>query len=130
MKKLLYIFLTVLIVGCSASTSNNDGDSNSTQNLVGTWVGDFVDPENNEVYGNTTVVLNADSTGSVLSVFTANGGEVYSSTISWSSTTTTITFVYDDGNEDDVFTYNFITDDQVRVTDTTDGFEVILNRIN
>ena len=130
MKKLLYLLLTVLIVACSASTSNNNSDSNSTQNLVGTWVGDFVDPENNEVYGNTTVVLNADSTGSVLSVFTANGGEVYSSTISWSSTTTTITFVYDDGNEDDVFTYNFITDDQVRVTDTTDGFEVILNRIN
>ena len=110
--------------------SNNDGDSNSTQNLVGTWVGDFVDPENNEVYGNTTVVLNANSTGSVLSVFTGDVDEVYSSTIFWSSTTTTITFVYDDGNEDDVFTYNFITDDQVRVTDTTDGFEVILNRVN
>tara|TARA_B110000114_G_scaffold130179_1_gene136387 strand:+ start:18 stop:698 length:681 start_codon:yes stop_codon:yes gene_type:complete len=112
-------------------TLNRIVDNNDiNQNLVGTWAGDFVDPENNEVYGNTTVVLNADSTGSVLSVFTANGGEVYSSTISWSSTTTTITFVYDDGNEDDVLTYTFITDDQVRVTDTTDGFEVILNRVN
>ena len=126
------LFLTVLIVGCSASTSNNDGDSNSTQNLVGTWVGYFVDPENNEVYGNTTVVLNVDNTGSVFSVFTQEDGEneVYSATITWSSTTTTITFVYDDGNEDDVLTYTFITDDQVRVTDTTDGFEVILNRVN
>ena len=112
-------------------TLNRIVDNNDiNQNLVGTWAGDFVDPENNEVYGNTTVVLNANSTGSVLSVFTGDVDEVYSSTIFWSSTTTTITFVYDDGNEDDVLTYTFITDDQVRLTDTTDGFEVILNRVN
>ena len=42
MKKLIYLFLTVLIVACSGDDSNNandtnDGDSNSTQNLVGTW---------------------------------------------------------------------------------------------
>ena len=62
---------------------------------------DFVDPENNEVYGNTTLTLNVDNTGSVLSVFTYDGeNEVYSATITWSSTTTTITFVYDDGQED------------------------------
>jgi hypothetical protein len=71
-----------------------------------------------------------NSTGSVLSVFTGDVDEVYSSTISWSSTATTLTFVYDDGNEDDVATYNFITDDQLRVTDTEDGFEVILDRVD
>ena len=88
-------------------------------------MGDFIDPENNEVTGYTTLILNADSTGNVESVFT--GGEVYSSTISWSSTATILTFVYDDGNEDDVATYNFITDDQLRLTQT-DWFEVILDR--
>jgi len=133
MKKLLYLFLTVLIVGCSGDDSNNDGDNNNdiSQNLVGTWVADFVDPENNEVYGNTTLTLNVDNTGSVLSVFTYDGeNEVYSATITWSSTTTTITFVYDDGQEDDVLTYYFITDDQLSLTDTEDGFEVILDRVD
>ena len=32
-----------------------------------------------------------------------------------------------DGDEDDVLTYYFITNDQLRVTDTN-GFEVILDR--
>ena len=45
-------------------------------------------------------------------------------------TTTTITFVYDDGQEDDVLTYYFITDDQLSLTDTEDGFEVILDRVD
>ena len=133
MKKLIYLFLTVLIVGCSSDDSNNDGDNNNdiSQNLVGTWVADFVDPENNEVYGNTTLTLNVDNTGSVLSVYTFDDeNEVYSATITWSSTTTTITFVYDDGQEDDVLTYYFITDDQLSLTDTEDGFEVILDRVD
>jgi hypothetical protein len=134
MKKLIYLFLTVLIVACSSDDSNNDGDNNNdvNQNLVGTWVADFVDPENNEVYGNTTLILNVDNTGSVLSVFTLEDGEneVYSTTITWSSTTTTITFVYDDGEDDDVLTYNFITDDQLSLTDTEDGFNIILDRVN
>jgi hypothetical protein len=30
MKKLLYIFLTVLIVACSGEDSNNDGDNNQS----------------------------------------------------------------------------------------------------
>jgi hypothetical protein len=133
MKKLIYLFLTVLIIACSSEDSNNDGNNNNdvNQNLVGTWVADFVDPENNEVYGNTTLTLNIDNTGSVLSVFTLEDGfEVYSTTITWSSTTTTITFVYDDGEEDDILTYNFITDDQLSLTDTEDGFNIILDRVN
>ena len=129
MKKLTYLFLGLLIFACSSDDSSDD-NNDINQNLVGTWAGDFIDPENNEVYGYTTVVLNANSTGSVLSVFTGDVDEVYSSTISWSSTATTLTFVYDDGNEDDVATYNFITDDQLRVTDTEDGYEVILDRVD
>jgi len=30
MKKLLYLFLTVLIVGCSGEDNNNDGDNNQS----------------------------------------------------------------------------------------------------
>ena len=39
MKKLIFIFLTVLIVGCSGDDSNSDsGDNNNnTSSLVGTW---------------------------------------------------------------------------------------------
>jgi len=125
MKKLIYLFLTVLIVACSSDDSNN-GTTLNTQ-LIGTWVGDFVDPENNEVYAGTAI-LNADGTGSVLVIQTA--GEVYSDTISWSSTATILTWIYDDGNDDEVFTYNFITDDQLSLTNYADGYEVILDRVD
>ena len=39
MKKLIYLFLTVLIVACSGDDSNSDsGDNNNnTSSLVGTW---------------------------------------------------------------------------------------------
>jgi hypothetical protein len=126
MKKLIYLFLTVLIVACSSDDSNN-GTTLNTQ-LIGTWVGDFVDPENNEVYATGTAILNADGTGSVLVIETA--GEVYSDTISWSSTATILTWIYDDGNDDEVFTYNFITDDQLSLTNYADGYEVILDRVD
>ena len=33
MKKLLYLFLTVLIVGCSGDDGGNDGDNNNSNNV-------------------------------------------------------------------------------------------------
>lgn len=123
MKKLIYLFLTVLIVSCSGEDSNSD-EGNKIK-LVGTWVGDFLDPENDEVVGNTTLILIANNTGSVSTVF--SDGETFSSAISWTSTATTITFIYDDGSSD-VTTYNFISDNQLEVT-REDGFYAILDKV-
>jgi hypothetical protein len=36
-KKLIYIFLTVLIVACSSSSSSSSGGSNSNNSIVGNW---------------------------------------------------------------------------------------------
>ena len=33
MKKLIYLFLTVLIVGCSSEDGGNDGDNNNSNNV-------------------------------------------------------------------------------------------------
>ena len=45
MKKLLYLFLTVLIVACSGDDSNNDNINNNPSDLVGNWVGDTYDAD-------------------------------------------------------------------------------------
>ena len=46
MKKLIYLFLTVLIVACSSSDdSNNDNINNNPSDLVGFWVGDTYDAD-------------------------------------------------------------------------------------
>jgi hypothetical protein len=126
MKKLLYIFLTVLIVACSGS--DDDSNNDITQNLVGAWMSELGDPETDEVEGFITLTLNVDSTGSFGVDLTGGSEEVEPVTISWSSTATTLTLVSDDGDGDDVVCiYNFITDDQLSLTG---DIEVILDRVD
>ena len=126
MKKLIYLFLTVLIVACSSSDDSNE-QSNNAQ-FVGSWenVFDDEDPNNSD---SLVLEFNADGTGSESETF---NGETYSNgTFSWSSTNTTITVSYDDG---DTFSaeYDFLTVDQVKFTIVEQGdvYEVIFDRID
>ncbi len=126
MKKLIYLFLTVLIVACSSSDDSNE-QSNNAQ-FVGSWenVFDDEDPNNSD---SLVLEFNADGTGSESETF---NGETYSNgTFSWSSTNTTITVSYDDG---DTFSaeYDFLTVDQVKFTidEQGDVYEVIFDRID
>ena len=124
MKKLVYLFLTVLIVGCSSS--DDDGNSGVTLNaqFVGSWLTEFDDDEDG---GSLLLEFNADGTGSENEVY---DDETYTEVFSWSTTSTlmTITYALDDGF---VAEYEFITDDQVKFTINEDdeAYEIIFDRV-
>ena len=123
MKKLVYLFLTVLIVACSSS--DDDGNSGVTLNaqFVGSWLTEFDDEDG----GSLILEFNADGTGSENEVY---DDETYTEVFSWSTTSTlmTITYALDDGF---VAEYEFITDDQVKFTINEDdeAYEVVFDRV-
>jgi len=122
MKKLLYLFLTVLIVACS-SDDGNDGTTLTSQ-FVGSWL-----EENSSEESSLTLEFNADGTGSYIEFY---DGDTDTEVFSWSSTSTqlTVTFAPDDV---DVLQYEFITNDQLRLSyeddDTGIIFAFTFNRI-
>jgi hypothetical protein len=122
MKKLLYLFLTVLIVACS-SDDGNDGTTLTSQ-FVGSWL-----EENSSEESSLTLEFNADGTGSSIEFY---DGDTDTEVFSWSSTSTqlTVTFAPDDV---DVLQYEFITKDQLRLSyeddDTGIIFAFTFNRI-
>ena len=120
MKKLVYLFLTVLIVACSSDDDSNGGVTLNAQ-FVGSWLLEFS--------GGDEIIIefNADGTGSDTEIY---DGETSIDTFTWSTSNTqlTITYALDDSVVDiDEFEYNFITNDQVRLIDS--GGDDILNRI-
>jgi len=122
MKKLIYLFLTVLIVACSSDDDSNGGVTLNTQ-FVGSWLTEFDDEEG----GSLLLEFNADGTGSenfVLDDVTET--EVFT----WSTTSTlmTITYAPDDVEE---LMYEFLTDDRVMffVQEGDETFEVIFDRV-
>ena len=121
MKKLIYLFLTVLIVACSSDDDSNGGVTLNAQ-FVGSWLLEFS--------GGDEIIIefNADGTGSDTEIY---DGETFIDTFTWSTSNTqlTITYALDDSVVDiDEFEYNFITNDQVRLIDSG-GYDNILNRI-
>ena len=122
MKKLIYLFLTVLIVACS-SDDGNDGTTLTSQ-FVGSWL-----EENSSEESSLTLEFNADGTGSSIEFY---DGDTDTEVFSWSSTSTqlTVTFAPDDV---DVLQYEFITKDQLRLSyeddDTGIIFAFTFNRI-
>jgi len=122
MKKLIYLFLTVLIVACSSDDSN-DGTTLTSQ-FVGSWL-----EENSSENSSLTLEFNADGTGGYIEFY---DGITDTEIFSWSSTSTqlTVTFAPDDV---DVFEYEFINNDQLRLSyeddDTGETFSLTFNRI-
>jgi hypothetical protein len=108
MKKLVYLFLTVLIVACSSS--DDDGNSGVTLNaqFVGSWLTEFDDDEG----GSLLLEFNADGTGSENFVL---DGESDTEVFTWSTTSTIMTVTYAPDDVDELM-YEFLTDDQVRFT--------------
>ena len=105
MKKLVYLFLTVLIVGCSSSDDSNQ-QSNNAQ-FVGGWE-NVIDDQYRRFFE-----FNADGTG--FNGRTFLGQTISSDNFSWSSTNTTLTISYDYGDTVSA-EYDFLTVDQVKFT--------------
>ena len=124
MKKLIYLFLTVLIVACSGDDDSNSGVTRNAQ-FVGGWLLEYDEDEGG---GSVVIIFNADGTGNDTETY---DGDTYTSSFTWSTTSTllTITTTQGDIEEVEVVEYNFITNDQVRLIDIEDGETTILNRI-
>ena len=115
MKKLIYLILTVLIVACSSDDSN-DGTTLNSQ-FVGSWL----DENSSEENGSLTIEFNADGTGNAIEFY---DGITDTEIFSWSSTSTqlTVTFAPDDV---DIFEYEFINYDQLRLRGHRRGWSII-----
>ena len=122
MKKLIYLFLTVLIVACSSDDDSNGGVTLNTQ-FVGSWLTEFDDEEG----GSLLLEFNADGTGSENFVL---DGVTETEVFTWSTTSTlmTVTYAPDDVEE---LMYEFLTDDRVMffVQEGDETFEVIFDRV-
>jgi hypothetical protein len=123
MKKLVYLFLTVLIVACSSS--DDDGNSGVTLNaqFVGSWLTEFDEEEG----GSLLLEFNADGTGSENFVL---DGESDTEVFTWSTTSTIMTVTYAPDDVDELM-YEFLTDDQVKFTINEDDgtYEIIFDRV-
>ena len=123
MKKLLYLFLTVLIVACSSSNSNNSISINS--DLVGTWSGIITDTGGSTAEQITT--LNSDATGSVSNLW--GDGETFSSALVWSSTSSTITITTTVDNETETSEYELLNNNNTVVVTRSNGIVNVYTRI-
>ena len=125
MKKLVYLFLTVLIVGCSSSDDDgNSGVSITDAQFVGSWLTEFDDDEEG---GSLILEFNADGTGSENFVL---DGESDTEVFTWSTTSTIMTVTYAPDDVDELM-YEFLTDDQVKFTINEDDgtYEIIFDRV-
>ena len=100
MKKLIYIFLTVLIVGCSGDDSNNDTVNNNPPDLVGTWEGDTYDADdapNGDPVSSLWVQLAETSGGTWNETsYITSISQVYG--VNWTATDTVLTIgLYNNG---------------------------------
>ena len=124
MKKLIYLFLGLLIVACSS----DDGDNNSisiNSDLVGTWSGIITDTGGSTAEQITT--LNSDATGSVSNLW--GDGETFSSALVWSSTSSTITITTTVDNETETSEYELLNNNNTVVVTRSNGIVNVYTRI-
>jgi hypothetical protein len=124
MKKLIYLFLGLLIVACSS----DDGDNNSisiNSDLVGTWSGIITDTGGSTAEQITT--LNSDATGSVSNLW--DDGETFSSPLVWSSTSSTVTFTTTVDNETESSEYELSNNNNTVVLTRSNGIVNVYTRI-
>ncbi len=123
MKKLVYLFLTVLIVACSGSDDDSNAGVTLNAQFVGSWLTEFDDEEG----GSLLLEFNADGTGSENEVY---DGETDTEVFTWSTTSTLMTVTYAPDDVDELM-YEFLTDDQVKFTINEDDetYEIIFDRV-
>ena len=122
MKKLIYLFLTVLIVACS---SDDDNSVSINSDLVGAWSGIITDTGGStaeQIY-----TLNSDATGSVSNLW--DDGEVWSSAVVWSSTSATLTLTTSENNETDSAEYELSNNNDTCVITLSNGIVNVYTRI-
>ena len=122
MKKLIYLFLALLILACS---SDDDNSVSINSDLVGAWSGIITDT------GGSTAeqifTLNSDATGSVSNLW--GDGETFSSALVWSSTSSTITITTTVDNETETSEYELLNNNNTVVVTRSNGIVNVYTRI-
>ncbi len=138
MKKLIYLFLTVLIVACSSSDdSNNDNINNNPSDLVGTWEGDTYDADdapNGEPVSSLWVRLTENGAGTWNETSYLTGvNQIYS--VNWTATDTVLTLsLFINGDPVDIVIVSYAIDKSgeswvINITDS-EGDMFVLTKID
>ena len=113
MKKLIYLFLTLLIVACSSDDGNNDNINNNPSDLVGTWEGDTYDADdapNGEPVSSLWVRLTENGAGTWNETSYLTGiNQIYS--VNWTATDTVLTLsLFINGDPVDIVIVSYAID--------------------
>jgi len=122
MKKLIYLFLALLIVACS---SDDDNSVSINSDLVGAWSAIITDSTG--ATANQILTLNSDATGSVSNLW--DNGEIWSSAVVWSSTSATLTLTTSENNETDSAEYELSNNNDTCVITLSNGIVNVYTRI-
>ena len=124
MKKLIYLFLALIIFACSSDDNDNNSISINSD-LVGTWSGIITSTSGNTA--DQIFTLNSDGTGSVSNLW--DDGETFSSALVWSSTSSTITITTTVDNETETSEYELLNNNNTVVVTRSNGIVNVYTRI-
>ena len=124
MKKLIYLFLALIIVACSSDDNDNNSISINSD-LVGTWSGIITSTSGNTA--DQIFTLNSDGTGLVSNLW--EDGETFSSALVWSSTSSTITITTTVDNETETSEYELLNNNNTVVVTRSNGIVNVYTRI-
>jgi len=115
MKKLFFVF-AFLAFACGSDDDNNNEETSFV--LVGTWEGTITEP-GYDTEGQVELVLNADSTGTLIVIWEM---DTETSSFSWSSTDTQINLNFDSEPDEPEILYYFVIDqDTMLVSEDEEG---------
>ena len=122
MKKLLFLTFLFTLFACSGGDDDNSVSINP--DLVGAWETTITDGMST---AEQVFTLNANGTGSVSNLW--DDGETFYSQLTWSSTSTTITFTTLENDETDSGEYQLSNNNNTFTITTSEGDVIIFTRI-
>ena len=122
MKKLLFLTFVFTLFACSGGDDDNSVSINP--DLVGAWETTITDGMST---AEQVFTLNANGTGSVSNLW--DDGETFYSQLTWSSTSTTITFTTLENDETDSGEYQLSNNNNTFTITTSEGDVIIFTRI-
>ena len=122
MKKLLFLTFVFTLFSCSGGDDDNSVSINP--DLVGAWETTITDGMST---AEQVFTLNANGTGSVSNLW--DDGETFYSQLTWSSTSTTITFTTLENDETDSGEYQLLNNNNTFTITTSEGDVIIFTRI-
>ena len=127
MKKLLLLTFVFSLFACSGGDDDNSNNQVSiNEDLVGVWSGTITDSDGTGSTADQTLTFVSNGTCAVFNDW--DTGETYSATGTWSSTESTVTVNWEDG-ETDTVDYELSNNNNTCVITRSDGVIIIYTRM-